>query len=461
MVVHKGVTLQMDIILGKPGAPDEFEHLDKLKAILKGIVQEGVETNSLVPFEKIDTAHYTRWVLMGVGETGQKKGEKLQLMYSASVDGNENDHLRQLIEYGREALDKLYVHCEGYPDPAGLTDEQRLHYLKRHKISSTFYTGIVGISLDRARKESELYTRIQGYLDKANSQGDLEGLNGTAVRSKIQDYVKSQSDLSWALKRNPFSLGAWLQIYGKLVRLVGMLAFMVLSALTRLLGLFLFDLPPTLDTITLVGTIGLGVTLLYVILIVVLVRLDELRSTDKIAPVSDEWIARMQRRETLVVQNQWSAGQILRPRTIRKVYQYSFLWLVTQISPIVFIPTVHAARWMQINKNKELAFFTNFDGTSDGYFHTFIDRLDIAKGINMVFASAIGFPVAKWLREEGAITNRSSYLRIIRVAQDITDVWYCAIKHLSVENIKNNKFVRRDLFGKLSEEDTLKWLRRF
>lgn len=461
MVVHKGVTLQMDIILGKPGAPDEFEHLDKLKAILKGIVQAGVETNSLVPFEKIDTAHYTRWVIMGVGEHGVKKDHKVQLMYSASVDGQEDNHLKQLIEHGSEALDKLYVHCEGYPDPANITDEQRLRYLRRHKIKSTFYTGIVGVSLNRAKNESELYTRIQKYLDQANAQGELDGLNGQSVRTKIQDFVKSEADLGWAKKPDPFSLKAWFQIYGKLVRLVGSIVIMALLALIRLLALFLFDLSPTLDIITLVGTIGLGLLLLYVIIIVVLVRLDELRSTDKIEPVNDEWIARMQNRETLVVQNQWSAGQILRPRGIRKVYQYSFLWLVTQISPIVFIPTVHAARWIQINNNSELAFLTNFDGTSDGYFHTFIDRLDIAKGINMVFASAIGFPVAKWLRNEGAITNRSSYLRIIRVAQDITDVWYCAIKHLSVENIKNNKFVRKDLFGSLSEEKTQEWLKRF
>jgi len=461
MVVHKGVTLQMDIILGTPGAPDEFEHLDQLKAILKSIVQAGVETNPLVPFEKIDTAHYTRWVIMGMGEDGPKKDQKIQLMYSASVDGQENDHLKQLIEHGREAIDKLYVHCEGYPDPSSITDEQRFRYLKRHKISSTFYTGIVGISLGRARKEGDLYTRIQGFLDKANAKGDLDGLNGTAVRGKIQDFVKGQADLKWALKANPFSLKAWLQIYGKLVRLVGMLAFMVLAALTRLLSLFLFDMSSVLDIITLVGTIGLGLLLLYVVIVVVLVRLDELRSTDKIKPVSDEWIGRMQNRETLIVQNQWSAGQPLRPRGIRVIYQYSFLWLVTQISPIVFIPTVHAARWIQINKKKELAFLTNFDGTSDGYFHTFIDRLDIAKGINMVFASATGFPVAKWTRERGAITNRASYLRIIRVAQDITDVWYCAIKHLSVENIKNNKLVRKDLFGSLSEKDTLTWLKRF
>lgn len=461
MVVHKGVTLQMDIILGKSGDPDEFEHLDKLRDILSGIVKAGVETNSLVPFEKIDTAHYARWVIMGMGEDGPKKNEKVQLLYSASVDGQENDHLKQLIEHGREALDQLYVHCEGYPDPASITDKQRLRYLKRHKISSTFYTGIVGISVNRARKESELYTRIQTYLDKANAQGDLDGLNGTSVRTKIQDFVKDEPGLKWALKPNPFSPKVWLQIYGKLVKLVGILAFVILSALTQLLALFLFNLPPTLNTITLVGTVGLGLLLIYVIVLVVLVRLDELRSTDKAKPVSDEWIAKMQNRETQIVQNQWSAGQNLRPRGIRKVYQYSFLWLVTQISPIVFIPTVHAARWMQMNKNKELAFFTNFDGTSDGYFHTFIDRLDIAKGINMVFASAVGFPVAKWLRQEGAITNRSSYLRIIRVAQDITDVWYCATQHLSVENIKNNKFVRRDLFGKLSEEKTLKWLKRF
>ena len=450
MVEHNGVTLQMEVIP---------ERLDELRDILQKIVDEGVEDNHLVPFRQIDTAHYARWVILGVGEFGKRRKRlPLQLFYSASVDGPVDGHLEQLVEHGQSALDKIYPCCKGYPQDRTLNGTETLNYLKQHKISSTFYTGIVGVSLGRVHKEADLYTRIQKFLD--GTQKELQGLGPKEVREKIQFFVKSQPDLSWALKRDPFSFSTWMKIYGKLVRLVGILAFFVISGLIQLIGL-LFALPAILHIITLVGTAGLGIMLIYVIGITLLMRIDELRSSAEGPTAPDDWILKMQERETLIVQNQWSAGENIRNRSIRRVYQKSFLWLVTQISPIVFIPTVHAARWLQINNNRELAFFTNFDGTSEGYFHTFIDQLDIAKGINMVFGSAKSFPITKWIRNRGAITNRSGYLRVIRSTQTITNVWYCAVKHLSVENIKNNKHVRRDLFGSLSVEKTEAWLRRF
>lgn len=450
MIVHTGVTITANIIPGK---------VDTLKALLQDIVSQGVEHNPFVPFAKVTTAHYARWVIFESQLDAYGKTIPAQLLYSASVEGLENDHIKELIEVGQKGVAGIYACCEGFPQGAEVNDKSTYNYLRKHRIGSTFYSGIVGISLERARAEGVLYERIQSFLDDASNSEDLSQLSSSQVRSKIQDFVRGEKDLQWALKRNQFSLKGFFQIYGKLIRLVSIALFLVLSLILFALGHFI-NFPEALSIVSLAGSAILGAVLFFAIAVILLMRLDELKPPIPFKEVSDEQILERQSRETLLVQTQYTARENMKPRWIRTVYETVILMTVKQIASVFFIPTVHAARWLQINERRQVIFISNFDGDSEGYLHGFIDLKNVAKSMNLVYGSASGFPMTKWLIGEGA-NDRQGYMRITRKAQAITNVWYAAIKNLSVENIKNNKRIRKGLSGKLSEEQTEEWLRQF
>ncbi|MEL6537181.1 MAG: hypothetical protein AAFQ98_17300 [Bacteroidota bacterium] len=81
------------------------------------------------------------------------------------------------------------------------------------------------------------------------------------------------------------------------------------------------------------------------------------------------------------------------------------------------------------------------------------------RSMNLMYGSTVGFPTTKWLIKEGA-NSRSGYMRVTRSAQYKTNLWYCAVPTLSVENKKNNRKVRQGLSGSMSEKKAQAWLRR-
>jgi hypothetical protein len=448
MTVHNGVTILVNI---------DPLRIDKLKQVLQDVVDLGVEDNGLVPFSKISTAHYARWVILDSEPDAYGDMLPAQLLYSATVDGSEKDHINELIAFGRLGLEQIYACCEGFPSGNGLTDSSIFNYLCKGRISSTFYSGIVGISLKRVRDEGCLYERIQSFLDETALTKDLSKMNPQEVRSKIQDFVRGERDLQWALKPSKFSIKSYFQIYGRLSLFILIVIFLLLSLITFIIGNFV-NLPATISVIALSGTVIFSVLLLFSILLLLLMRLDEFKPAISFDEATDEQILEMQTKETLLVQAQYTARGNMKPRLIRTIWQTTILFLVKQIAVTSFIPTVHAARWFQINNRKQVVFVSNFDGDSEGYLHGFIDLKSVRKNMNLIYGSSLGFPKTKWLRGEGC-TDRQGYMKLTRKLQTQTNVWYCAVKNLSVENIKNNKRIRKGLFGPMSEEKTKQWLR--
>ena len=102
--------------------------------------------------------------------------------------------------------------------------------------------------------------------------------------------------------------------------------------------------------------------------------------------------------------------------------------------------------------------FSNFDGSWENYLGDFIDKA--AKGLTAVWSNTAGFPRSRWLLLGGA-TDEHRFKAFARNSQIVTEVWYSAYKHLSVQNIINNSQIRKGLIGRQKPAETTEWLRRF
>ena len=187
--------------------PVRRERLEVLRSVLEKIRQETIslmggekppldpnydpaepdEATPAMPFDKIKTIHYARWVLIY-----QKRDfiSGPQLAFATNYDGpvgksdcSEEEareaHIRELIEHGRDTLHEIYRCCVGYGCPgADASDEESekalTDYLSdpEHQYpSATFYVGTSGRSRDQVLGEAALRRRVDDLIDQKQMAG--------------------------------------------------------------------------------------------------------------------------------------------------------------------------------------------------------------------------------------------------------------------------------------------------
>src|SRR5687767_1359377 len=94
----------------------------ELRDILAGIESCDVEKNRLIPFAKITTIQFARFVVIP-----DAVGTGAQLAFSTNFDGDLDEHLRQVVSVGREGLERIYACCSGFPSGS---DDAIVSFLK-------------------------------------------------------------------------------------------------------------------------------------------------------------------------------------------------------------------------------------------------------------------------------------------------------------------------------------------
>jgi hypothetical protein len=149
----------------KPG------HVEAVRAKLREIKPGDVEHNPLVPFGKIISVHFARFVILE--ESRDLQGRTLQpcLAFSTNYDKPLGTHLQELVEVAGPGLESIFSHCEGYPAAEGNNSGVRaLAFLRANQVPyMAFYIGTRGRSVGQVRYEAELRNAIQGYLDDLGS----------------------------------------------------------------------------------------------------------------------------------------------------------------------------------------------------------------------------------------------------------------------------------------------------
>ncbi|MEO6455292.1 MAG: hypothetical protein ABIN97_14525, partial [Ginsengibacter sp.] len=163
-------------------------------------------------------------------------------------------------------------------------------------------------------------------------------------------------------------------------------------------------------------------------------------------------------------QNQFTQLLTMKPGMMRLVTVKTLMLFARLLIKFKFvkgklmgIPTIHFARWLLIDDNKHMIFFSNFDGSWQQYLGDFIDKS--GWGLTGIWTNTVKFPKTKFLLWGGAY-DEEHFLAWSRYYEIPTQVWYSAYPHLSIKNIVNNSLIRDELSKNLNEQQAEKFLKR-
>jgi hypothetical protein len=353
-----------------------------------------------------------------------------QLMLLSDCDGSAEAHLEALVDVAGSGLDGVFGHCEGYPN-GDASRETRLSFFRRNtERTKANYVHRPGRSVKQVRREQALRVALQELVGKERFR-DVPALE---ARKQIRTFVQSEPDLRWALEAPP---GPGLS---RRVR-------DALHATTLPLGLVAF------------GPIVLPATLL----VLALVRLQELRDASPHIRPSPEHVHALAELEDFVAHNGFTAGGFVKPGPIRQVVLKSVLPLIGWGTRHLFtrdslagVKTIHFARWIPLDGGRRVVFCSNYDGSLESYNNDFIDL--VAWGLNLVFSNGLGYPETRWLVTGGA-SHEQEFKDYLRRHQIPTPIWYSAYPELTAINIERNAALRAGLRGRMNEREAQQWLR--
>ncbi|MBO9699025.1 MAG: hypothetical protein J7604_02385 [Sporocytophaga sp.] len=419
MVTHGALTVYAKI---KPGMVEQLR--SKLYEI--NTPPNDIETNPIVPFKKISTIHFARFVILD--EARDLKGEIINpsLVFSSNYDKPLNKHIEELVQGAGPGLHDIYHHCVGFE-----RGDDLIAFLNKHKMPcAAFYKGTPYRSVARILREAQLREEMADFIDKETKSD--KGINGHTLRNKIVEYVNSEKKYSWIKNNeNPtFIWKLWFQIS----------KFLCLVALTV-------------------------VAILAAICAVVPIRIKERKDSSEKNVLEEEKILKLVKEEDKIVQNQLTHLVDIKPGWFRLITLKFVLFTINLLAIYKFnkgelgsIPSIHFARWVIIDNGRRLLFFSNFDGSWENYLGDFVDKA--AVGLTGVWSNTVDFPQTKFLIFEGA-TDEQKFKTWTRAHQIPTQVWYSAYKLLSVQNIHNNSAIRKGLTETMSDKQIKEWLKRF
>ncbi len=420
------MTHQHPLTLVTPVKSGEHDNLNALLMQIRADVQAGVHQ----PFESLGTIHYARWILLEPKDAdGNIESDVgVRLVFSSNYDGEEEAHLTGLATLCASFIDKLYGFCVDYPDAGNRTTESRKRYLSRWKVKEdAFFVGAPGRTVSNVRQENEL----RNYVWDRLCSGSWGGRSALDIHRALREDVSGNQGFQWARQS--------ITIPG--IRWLGMV----------LLGVILLVLLP--------------VIIIWVLLIHLLYeRTDEPLGLTP-SQVSGAHVKELESYEDLANQNQFTQVLIMKPGKMRLITLKALMLFARALISFLFvngklmgIPTIHFARWVMIDDQKRMLFFSNFDGSWQQYLGDFIDKS--GWGLTGIWSNTMKFPRTKFLFTGGAY-DEEHFLAWSRYFQVPTAVWYSAYPHLSIKNIINNSHIRNELFRDLSEREARRFLQRF
>jgi len=390
--------------------------------------------------------HFARLVLL---EEPSSAAHGSSLVFESNFDTPDNDpdaaraaHLEALSERLRAELSSVFRHCVGFT--AEPTSEELAAALGQHLVASTAcYQGHTERDLSRIRLERhlrevlidyfsvqpkaaprELYEGARKYVRlRAATDPELRGLDVDAPAPKLPDArVRSAR------------LAAGLRVWFENISLSLLLFF--LRALPRLVRWTKTD--PEFDQravqeawtdadrhgfleIAANEDHGLQNALTHVVPLKDAERLTALRA-------AHGYIDRMAKKQ------------------------------FDDIGQLGGIPTIHFAKWLLIDENSRLLFFSNYDSSWESYLGDFVDRAAI--GLNLAWTWTWLYPAINLLFYGGGANDEARFKAWSRAHQRVTQVFYAAYPDLSIAALNNNTWIRCGLHQPPCAIDLPAWFRR-
>ncbi len=409
-----------------PVKKDKLELLEKRLGEISEKLHKGTETE----FKKLTTLHYGRWVILSRDSFRDEPAIPVgvRLIFSTNFDGDTDFHLTELATLLTAYIDPVYECCEGYPEPGERTPESRKNFLEKHILkTAAFYNGAPGRSLGQIRQEESLHRHIWNFVN--DSQWD-ENVSAVDIHRAIRKEIDSKPEFEWSKQKAKVPGIGWFNIIAYGLLFIVALPFIILWALY----IFLFH------------------------------EIGEKKVTLTQSQLDDQKVNELKKVEDLFPQNQFTQVAVMKPGFARK-FNFQVWMLRTRVlatnvfvfGKLLNIPTIHFARWVLMDHNNHVLFFSNFDGNWQQYLGDFIDQS--GWGLSGIFSNTVNFPKTRFMVTGGAY-DEEHFLAWSRSTQVPTQVWYCPYPDLSIKNINNNTKIRNELRKDLSEEQAKLFLKR-
>lgn len=358
------------------------------------------------------------------------------LVYSVNHDGTLKEHLNIISKIPGFA--EVFSCCAGYsaqmPPKLAIPEFVKKHRQKVH----AFYRGYRGLSVDEILLEKEMYESIQRFLDSTG-----RNIPPAELYRRIKDHIRTT--MPALSKFKPYRLR------------------FISPAALRLL----FFIPPLLLIICGLFWAHWLFGIAFLAFIGIVIRLLRYKEKHDVQ-LADNDISMggtnvLMSNEDFIAQNQMTHYVPVKPGRLRLFFLRLGLCLVNLQAIYSFnkgtlsgISSIHFARWLVINKGKNLLFFSNFDGTWENYLSDFVDRA--TEGLTLIWSNTIEFPHTRFLFNNGA-SDEERFKNWTRKYQVPTHKWHSAYKDLTVKNIIRNHRIRMSLQENMHAQQASEWLK--
>ena len=435
--VHRGLTVTVSVA---------EEKLEEISELLEGFREE-LATNLQLYKVKMPSTFFISWLTLPAQWYAAKERLPARIILLTSFVGKRSNHIQELANFLFDQLKAVFSFSHEYPSD-DMDEQLMIRFLKKKSIRQTYYSGFKFIRTSDVAHEKFLKSEIFDFLTLQKQEPGFAEQPPSGVKHRIESYVNSRPELKEAAKTIPGSQR------DKLTMLLPLAAFgLIMTASLIFLVLSFF-----LDSSVLrIGAWILPAFLFTLVGLLVWLRINENNPHVPNQAISDEQIREIVVREKNRVVNEMTVIAPLKKGLVRRLFLSLSLRLISLVGYFAYIPTVHTARWLQMDNGKRLLFIANFDNISEAYAHDFVDSDNRSRNMAVIFSHAAGFPATKWLVKKG-YNHRSEYMKGVRAHQKITQFWYAFNTDLSVENLKNNRKVKEGLFKPMEDEEIRQWL---
>ena len=410
----------------------------ELRRLLAGMNREpGVADpdNPLVPFGKIATLHFARFVVL------EDKTREDLLVYGAPLpnainslaflcdfDGTANALRRDLVTYAEAGLRQIFSYCDSFQSGTDL-----LRWMEEHEqAAATTYNNWVGRTALQVREEEALRKALDLRLRTMTSRNPRQiweelraFVAGEKAAGRLSLTPAASTPLSWSIANLANCVG------------VPLLLLLLLPILLLYLPIFLIQL-----------------------------RIRELRDPVIAPRPSLEQAKSLADLEDRIIANQFSAYGNIKPGLFRRWTLAFLLFAVEYTTRHIYnrgflarVNTIHFARWVFLDNRTRLFFASNYDGGLETYMGDFINK--VAWGLNIVFSNGVGYPRTNWLVMDGA-KDELTFKDFLRRHQLPTDVWYDAAPGITAFDMERNSRIRSGIEQQSMTEDELsEWIKLF
>lgn len=396
----------------KPGA------VDALNTLLTQIGHNPSQ-NPYLSFSDLATIHFACWLIIN-----NDARYPPVLVLETNFDGELEAHLDELVNYAGAGLNAVYSHCEGYPPPEARKAAQVKSFLRAHAIPTTaFYVGCPGQSVASIRNAIAVRKQVESFLDSADGRQLAKTMSALQLHEQIKQRLAAPGSVKPLV--SPITLaGQRRRAWRNLIVLI-LLAIPIVIVLSPLLLVWFIRL-----------------------------RQHEIRDAQEPSAPALPIDPRLYDKD-IATQNHLTTLVNVKPGKFRLRTLKGVLWLISLLARTFFttgqlggIPTIHFARWLFMDNDQRLLFFSNYDGSWASYLGDFVDRA--AYGLTAVWGNTVAFPPAQYLLLGGA-RHIEAFKQWSREHNVFEQVWYSAYPEETLWNLRKDIEFRDTIGQSLSE----------